>query len=59
MKAVLNGGAALFHHGRRVVEAADNEIGRDLRHTFGDGELGREMDLRLQEDSDPSIEKLE
>jgi starch phosphorylase len=59
MKAVLNGVLQLSTMDGWVVEAADNEIGEIFGHRSENGELGREMDLRLQEDSDSLYEKLE
>jgi starch phosphorylase len=59
MKAVLNGVLQLSTMDGWVVEAADNEIGEIFGHRSEHGELGREMDLRLQEDSDSLYEKLE
>jgi glycogen phosphorylase len=59
MKAVLNGVLQLSTMDGWAVEAADNEIGEIFGHRSEHGELGREMDLRLQEDSDSLYEKLE
>jgi len=51
MKAVLNGVLQLSTMDGWVVEAADNEIGGDLRAPPGAGRDRREMDLKLREDS--------
>jgi starch phosphorylase len=59
MKAVLNGVLQLSTMDGWVVEAADNEIGEIFGHRSTNGEIGREMDLRLREDSDSLCDKLE
>ncbi len=59
MKAVLNGVLQLSTMDGWVVEAADNEIGEIFGHRPTNGEIGREMDLRLREDSDSLCDKLE
>jgi starch phosphorylase len=59
MKAVLNGVLQLSTMDGWVVEAADNEIGEIFGHRPGEGEIGREMDLRLREDSNSLYDKLE
>jgi starch phosphorylase len=59
MKAVLNGVLQLSTMDGWVVEAADNEIGEIFGHRPAQGEIGREMDLKLREDSSSLYDKLE
>jgi starch phosphorylase len=59
MKAVLNGVLQLSTMDGWVVEAADNEIGEIFGHRPAQGEIGREMDLKLHEDSSSLYDKLE
>ena len=59
MKAVLNGVLQLSTMDGWVVEAADDEIGEIFGHRPEEGEIGREMDLRLQEDSSSLYDKLD
>lgn len=59
MKAVLNGVLQLSTMDGWVVEAADNEIGEIFGHRPAQGEIGREMDLKLREDSRSLCDKLE
>ncbi len=59
MKAVLNGVLQLSTMDGWVVEAADNEIGEIFGHRPAHGEIGREMDLKLREDSRSLCDKLE
>jgi starch phosphorylase len=59
MKAVLNGVLQLSTMDGWVVEAADNEIGEIFGHRPAQGEIGREMDLKLGEDSKSLCDKLE
>jgi len=59
VKAVLNGVLQLSTMDGWVVEAADNEIGEIFGHRPAQGEIGREMDLKLREDSSSLYDKLE
>ncbi|MBP1776013.1 MAG: glycogen phosphorylase, partial [candidate division NC10 bacterium] len=59
MKAVLNGVLQLSTMDGWVVEAADNEIGEIFGHRPAQGEIGREVDLKLREDSSSLYDKLE
>jgi len=59
MKAVLNGVLQLSTMDGWVVEAADNEIGEIFGHRPAQGEIGREMDLKLREDSSSLYDRLE
>jgi len=51
MKAILNGVVQLSTVDGWVVEAQDKEIGKLFGYKNGDDELGQELNLRMEEDS--------
>jgi len=59
MKAILNGVLQLSTMDGWVIEAADNEIGEIFGHLPERGDVGREMDLKLREDSLSLYDKLD
>ncbi|MCX5705256.1 MAG: alpha-glucan family phosphorylase [Candidatus Omnitrophica bacterium] len=59
MKALLNGVVQLSTLDGWVVEAADKGIGRIFGYKNGEGKIGNEMDLHMQEDSIALYQALE
>ncbi len=59
MKAIINGVLQLSTLDGWVVEARQSDIGWFFGYQPGKGELGRENDLRLEEDSDALYDNLE